>query len=58
MTYTEIRKNEEVCALLEKGNQNLGVLYHCQGIVARKYNSVETLLYQRIYHGSRPQENE
>ena len=26
MTYTEIRKNEEVCALLEKGNQNLGVL--------------------------------
>ncbi len=26
MTYTDIRKNEEVCALLEKGNQNLGVL--------------------------------
>ena len=26
MTYSEIRKNEEVCALLEKGNQNLGVL--------------------------------
>ena len=26
MTYTEIRKNEEVCALLDKGNQNLGVL--------------------------------
>lgn len=26
MTYTEIRKNEEVCALLDKGNRNLGVL--------------------------------
>jgi len=26
MTYTDIRKNEEVCALLDKGNQNLGVL--------------------------------
>ena len=26
MTYQEIRNNEEVCALLEKGNQNLGVL--------------------------------
>ena len=26
MTYEEIRNNEEVCALLEKGNQNLGVL--------------------------------
>jgi len=26
MTYSEIRNNEEVCALLEKGNQNLGVL--------------------------------
>ena len=26
MTYQEIRHNEEVCALLEKGNQNLGVL--------------------------------
>ena len=26
MTYEEIRHNEEVCALLEKGNQNLGVL--------------------------------
>ena len=26
MTYAEIRNNEEVCALLEKGNQNLGVL--------------------------------
>ena len=26
MTYTDIRKDEEVCALLEKGNQNLGVL--------------------------------
>ena len=26
MTYTDIRNNEEVCALLEKGNQNLGVL--------------------------------
>lgn len=26
MTYQEIRNNEEVCALLERGNQNLGVL--------------------------------
>ena len=26
MTYQEIRHNEEVCALLDKGNQNLGVL--------------------------------
>ena len=26
MTYTDIRKDEEVCALLEKGNRNLGVL--------------------------------
>ena len=26
MTYTDIRNDEEVCALLEKGNQNLGVL--------------------------------
>ena len=26
MTYQEIRSNEEVCALLERGNQNLGVL--------------------------------
>ena len=26
MTYREIKHNEEVCALLEKGNQNLGVL--------------------------------
>jgi len=26
MTFEEIRHNEEVCALLEKGNQNLGVL--------------------------------
>ena len=26
MTYNEIRNNEEVCALLDKGNQNLGVL--------------------------------
>ena len=26
MTYQEIRNNEEVCALLDKGNQNLGVL--------------------------------
>ena len=26
MNYQQIRKNEEVCALLEKGNQNLGVL--------------------------------
>ena len=26
MTYQEIKHNEEVCALLEKGNQNLGVL--------------------------------
>lgn len=26
MTYSEIRNNEEVCALLDKGNRNLGVL--------------------------------
>ncbi len=26
MTYQQIRSNEEVCALLERGNQNLGVL--------------------------------
>ena len=26
MTFEEIRHNEEVCALLEKGNRNLGVL--------------------------------
>ncbi len=26
MTFAEIRENEEVCALLEKGNQNLGVM--------------------------------
>ena len=26
MTFSEIRNNEEVCALLERGNQNLGVL--------------------------------
>lgn len=26
MTYKEIRNNREVCALLDKGNQNLGVL--------------------------------
>ncbi len=26
MTYKEIRKNEEICALLKKGNEKLGVL--------------------------------
>ena len=26
MTFQQIRRNEEVCALLERGNQNLGVL--------------------------------
>lgn len=26
MTYQEIRHNEEICALLDKGNRNLGVL--------------------------------
>lgn len=26
MTYQEIKKNEEVCAFLKKGNENLGVL--------------------------------
>ena len=42
MTYQEIKHNAEVCALLEKGNQNLGVLgftdhsqAHC-GLVAER----------------------
>lgn len=26
MTYQEIKKNEEVCAFLQKGNENLGML--------------------------------
>ena len=26
MTYQDIRKNEEICALLDKGNRNLGVM--------------------------------
>ena len=26
MTYEEIKQNEEVCALIKKGNENLGVL--------------------------------
>ena len=52
MTYQEIRKNEEVCALLEKGNQNLGVLgftdhseAHCVLVAERAAYILRTLGY-------------
>ena len=51
MTYTDIRKDEEVCALLEKGNQNLGVLgftdhseAHC--VLVAERSAAEMLGYQ------------
>ena len=52
MTYEEIRKNPEVLALLEKGNQNLGVLgftdhsiAHCVLVADRAAHILRTLGY-------------
>ncbi len=52
MTYEEIRKNPEVRALLEKGNQNLGVLgytdhsiAHCAFVAERAAYILKTLGY-------------
>lgn len=52
MTYEQIRKNAEVCALLEKGNQNLGVLgytdhsmAHCAFVAERAAYILKTLGY-------------
>ena len=50
MTYNEIRKNPEVCALLDRGNQNLGVLgftdhseAHCVLVAHRAANVLRDL---------------
>lgn len=52
MTYEEIKKNPEVCALLKKGNQNLGVLgytdhsmAHCAFVAERAANILKALGY-------------
>ena len=52
MTYKEIRKNEEVKALLEKGNANLGTLgftdhseVHCTMVADRAGNILEQFGY-------------
>ena len=52
MTYEEIKKNPEVLALLEKGNQNLGVLgftdhslAHCVLVAERAAHILKTLGY-------------
>lgn len=52
MTYEEIRNNPEVCALLEKGNENLGVLgytdhsmTHCAFVAERAAHILRTLGY-------------
>lgn len=52
MTYEEMKKHPEVCALLEKGNQNLGVLgytdhsiTHCVCVAERAANILKALGY-------------
>ncbi len=52
MTYEEIKNNPEVLALLEKGNQNLGVLgftdhsiAHCTLVAERAANILKSLGY-------------
>ena len=52
MTYEEIRKNSEVLALLEKGNENLGVLgftdhsiAHCVLVADRAAHILKMLDY-------------
>lgn len=52
MTYEEIRKNEEVLALLDRGNRNLGVLgftdhsmAHCALVAERAAYILKTLGY-------------
>ena len=52
MTYEEIKKNPEVCALLEKGNANLGVLgftdhslAHCVFVAERAAQILKQLGY-------------
>ena len=52
MTYEEIRKNPEVCALLRKGNENLGVLgftdhsmTHCVLVAERAAHILKVLGY-------------
>lgn len=52
MTYEEMKKNPEVCALLEKGNQNLGVLGytdhsmgHCVLVAERAASILKALGY-------------
>ena len=52
MTYTDIRNNAEVCALLEKGNQNLDVLgftdhseAHCVLVAERSAYILRKLCY-------------
>lgn len=52
MTYSEIKHHPEVCALLEKGNQNLGVMgytdhsmTHCVFVAERAANILKQLGY-------------
>ena len=52
MTFEEITKNEEICALIEKGNKNLSVLgftdhskAHCGLVAARAGEILEQLGY-------------
>ena len=52
MTYEEIKKNPEVCALLEKGNENLNVMgytdhsiSHCVFVAERAENILKSLGY-------------
>lgn len=52
MTYEEIKKNPQVCALLEKGNSNLGVLgytdhsmAHCAFVAERAAHILKMLGY-------------
>lgn len=52
MTYAEIKQHPEVCALLEKGNQNLGVMgytdhsmSHCVFVAERAANILKQLGY-------------
>ena len=52
MTYEEIRKNPEVCALLRRGNENLGVLgftdhsmAHCVLVAERAAHILKVLGY-------------
>lgn len=52
MTYAEIRKNAEICALLDKGNRNLGILgytdhsaAHCVLVAERAARVLEQMGY-------------